>query len=204
MQPSPLPRPTPYVTYTLIAVCVAMYALNAAAPDLPLGLAALWPLGDNFAPWQVITYAFLHASVSHIVFNMFGVYMFGGELERLLGASRFALLYFASVLTAAAAQLAFASYTGSANPTIGASGGLFGLLLAYAMIFPKRRIMLLIPPIPMPAWLFVTLYAGAELYFGVTGTFEGIAHFAHLGGLVGGFIVLTHWRLRFERKQKRT
>jgi membrane associated rhomboid family serine protease len=204
MQPATLPRPTPYLTYTLIAACVGMYALTVLAPDAPLGLAALWPLGEHFAPWQVLTYAFLHAGLSHLVFNMFGVYMFGGELERLLGSGRFAALYFASVLTAALAQLAFGAFTGSPNPTIGASGGLFGLLLAYAMIFPKRRILLLIPPIPMPAWLFVTLYASAELYFGVTGTLEGIAHFAHLGGLVGGFLVLTHWRLKYERKQNRT
>jgi membrane associated rhomboid family serine protease len=204
VQSSPLPRPTPFVTYTLIAICVSMYVLTVSAPDLPLGMAALWPLGENFAPWQIFTYAFLHASPSHLLFNMIGVYMFGGELERLLGASRFAVLYFAGVLTAALAQLAFGAYTDSLNPTIGASGGLFGLLLAYAMIFPKRKILLLIPPIPMPAWLFVTLYASAELYFGVTGTLEGIAHFAHLGGLVGGFLVLTHWRLQYERKHGRS
>jgi len=81
-----------------------------------------------------------------------------------------------------------------------ASGGLFGLLLAFAMVFPKRTIVLLIPPIPMPAWLFVTLYAGIELYLGVTGTLEGIAHFAHLGGLVGGFAVLMHWRAQYARR----
>lgn len=202
MQPSTPPRPTAYVTHAVIAVCVLMYITAVSAPYLPIGIAALWPLGEYFAPWQLITYAFLHGGFSHLVFNMLGVYMFGGELERLFGARRFALLYFASVLTAAFAQLAFSSYSESLNPTVGASGGLFGLLLAYAMIFPKRKLLLLILPIPIPAWLFVTLYAAAELYFGVTGTLDGIAHFAHLGGLVGGFLVLTHWRLQHERRLK--
>jgi membrane associated rhomboid family serine protease len=78
--------------------------------------------------------------------------------------------------------------------TIGASGGVFGLLLAYAMLFPKRKVVPLIPPIPMPAWLFAALYAGVELFLGVTGTLSGIAHFAHLGGMVGSALVIAQWR----------
>jgi len=188
-------RPTPLLTYTLIGACVAVFFWLRSDPATVFELAALWPLGsDYFAPWQLLSYAFLHGGFSHLIFNMLGVFMFGAELERGFGTRRFALLYFASVITAALAQLAFAAATGSAQPTVGASGGLFGLLLAYAMIFPKRIIVLLIPPIPLPAWLFVTLYAGVELYLGVTGTLEGIAHFAHLGGLVGGFLVLMFWR----------
>ncbi len=190
---------TPVLTYALIAVCVAAYFLQTINPRMMFEFGALWPWGEYFAPWQLLTYAFLHGGVTHLAFNMFGIYMFGGDLERLFGPRRFALLYFASVITAALAQLAWGYYTQSSSPTVGASGGLFGLLLAFAMVFPKRTIVPLIPPIPMPAWLFVTLYAGVELYLGVTGTLEGIAHFAHLGGLVGAFIVLMTWRNRSAR-----
>lgn len=202
VQPDPLPRITPYATYALIALCALAFALQAPFPRLMLGQGALWPWGENFELWQLVTYSFLHGDPSHLIFNMLGVYMFGAELERLFGTRRFLVLYFAGVVSAAFAQLLFAQYTGSSNPTIGASGGLFGLLLAFAMIFPKRTIVPLIPPIPMPAWLFVTLYAGLELYLGVTGTFEGIAHFAHLGGLVGAFLVLTYWRMQTRRRRQ--
>ena len=85
-------------------------------------------------------------------------------------------------------------------PTVGASGGVFGLLLAFGMAFPQRRIILLFPPIPMPAWLFVTLYGLLELYLGVTGTSQGVAHFAHLGGMVVGFVLLTLWRGQVRRR----
>lgn len=195
-------RSAPLLTYSLIGVCVAVFFWLRNDPQTVFEMGALWPVdSDYFAPWQLLSYAFLHGGFSHLIFNMLGVFMFGAELERLFGTRRFALLYFASVVTAALAQLAFGAYTGSENPTVGASGGLFGLLLAYAMIFPKRTIVLLIPPIPMPAWLFVTLYAGVELYLGVTGTLEGIAHFAHLGGLVGGFLVLMSWRAQGLRRR---
>ena len=104
------------------------------------------------------------------------------------------ILYIVSVLTAAAAQLLVTSVMGSSAPTIGASGGLFGLLISFAMVFPRRIIVLLIPPIPMPAWLFVILYGLIELTLGVTGIASGIAHFAHLGGLFGGWAVVRYWR----------
>lgn len=105
-------------------------------------------------------------------------------------------LYFASVLSAGALQLLVTSLTGSVYPTVGASGGVFGLLLAYGMCFPNRIVMLLIPPVPLPAWLFVMLYAVIELMLGVTGTQSGVAHFAHLGGMIGGYIVIRRWRRR--------
>jgi membrane associated rhomboid family serine protease len=79
-------------------------------------------------------------------------------------------------------------------PTVGASGGVFGLLLAYGLAYPRRKLMLLFPPIPMPAWLFVTLYGLLELYLGVTGNNEGVAHFAHLGGMAAGYALLVYWR----------
>jgi rhomboid family protein len=162
---------------------------------------ALWPLGTSgavsFQPWQIVTYSFLHAGFWHLFVNMFALYMFGGELERLWGQRRFVQLYFASVIAAAASQLLFSSLAGAPPyPTVGASGGIFGLLLAYAMYFPHRTIVLLIPPIPMPAWLFVTLYGVLELYLGITGTQEGVAHVAHLGGMLGAWLMIRYWRGR--------
>jgi membrane associated rhomboid family serine protease len=120
---------------------------------------------------------------------------FGRELEAWWGSKAFLRFWIASVLSAALVQLSVTAATGSTQATVGASGGLFGLLLGFAMMFPKRRILLLIPPIPMPAWLFVLLFGALELYLGVSGTASGIAHFAHLGGMLGGFWMLQRWRL---------
>ena len=123
--------------------------------------------------------------------------MFGGELERVFGPQRYLNLYFIAVITAALTQLVFAGVSGGEPyPTVGASGGIFGLLLAYGMYFPRRMILLLIPPIPMPASVFVIVYGVLELYLGVTGTQEGVAHFAHLGGMLGAWFVIRHWRGR--------
>jgi len=156
---------------------------------------ALWPLASgHFMPWQLVTYAFVHAGLMHLAFNMYGLWMFGSELERLWGPRRLGLVYGASVLTAAMAQLGMTSLLGNSAPTVGASGGLFGLLVGFAMAFPQRKIMLLLPPIPMPAWVFVTLYGVIELTLGVTGTANGVAHFAHLGGLLGGWLVIRYWQ----------
>lgn len=184
----------PPATQALIVTCVILFLLPNLV-GLPLGALALWPFGSGaFMPWQLVTYAFLHGGLSHLVFNMFGLYMFGAELERVWGSKRFLIFYFVSVLTAAAAQLAVAAWTGNLYPTIGASGGLFGLLVGFAMLFPHRKIVPLIPPIPMPAWLFVVLYGLVELGLGVTGSMTGVAHFAHLGGLLGGWLVIRYWR----------
>ena len=131
---------------------------------------------------------------------MFALYMFGGEVERLLGHRHFLEYYLVCVVGAAVAQVVV---MGNMNqppvPTVGASGGVFGLLLAFGMAWPHRRLMLLFPPIPMPAWLFVTLYGVLELYLGVTGSGAGVAHFAHLGGMAAGYALLMYWRGRARR-----
>jgi membrane associated rhomboid family serine protease len=155
---------------------------------------ALWPLTGGFLPWQVISYAFLHGSFTHLFFNMLGVWMFGGELERVWGPRRFLQFYGVSVLAAAATQLIVTLLLGTPYPTVGASGGLFGLLLAYAVMFPNRMIMLLIPPVPIRAKWLVAIYGGLELLFGVTNPNSGIAHFAHLGGALGGWLMIRYWR----------
>jgi membrane associated rhomboid family serine protease len=192
----------PPATRVLLLANVAMFVLESLSGSSGLiAYLALWPLGTtgavSFEPWQLVTYSFLHAGFWHIFVNMFALYMFGGELERLWGPRRFVQLYFASVVAAAGTQLIFSSLSGAQPyPTVGASGGIFGLLLAYAMYFPHRTIVLLIPPIPMPAWLFVTLYGLLELYLGITGTQEGVAHVAHLGGMLGAWLVIQYWRGR--------
>jgi len=196
--------PVRSVNGTLILANVAVFLLQLQAPDALLVNYALWPLGTHaapevgqlvsFAPWQLVTSAFLHGSPTHLFLNMFALWMFGRDCERVLGARRYLALYGAAMLSAALAQLAAASLATAAYPTVGASGAVFGVLLAFAMLFPERRIMLLIPPIPMPAWLFVTVYGVIELANGVFGTQAGIAHFAHLGGMLGAWLLLRHWR----------
>lgn len=193
------------LTRTLIIINVGVFLGEMLVGNLLILNFALWPLSTatasggypGFEPWQIITYCFLHGGFTHLLFNMFALYMFGSELERLFGAKRFLSLYFASVITAAIAQLVVSGAAGGEPyPTIGASGGIFGLLLAYGLYFPNRTIVLLIPPIPMPAWLFVTLYGALELFLGVSGRQEGVAHFAHLGGMLGAWLLIRHWRAR--------
>jgi membrane associated rhomboid family serine protease len=187
-------------TSALIATNVAIFLLQGIFPGLVEPF-ALWPWGASqidpqagFAPWQLVTYAFLHGSLLHLAFNMFALYMFGGAMERVFGERRYLIYYFMSVIAAGLTQLLVAALSGGVYPTVGASGGVFGLLLAYAIYFPRSRVMLLFPPIPMPARAFVVIYAVLELYLGVTGSQEGVAHFAHLGGMLGGYLMLKYWR----------
>jgi membrane associated rhomboid family serine protease len=188
----------------LIAANAAVYLLQVMSGPSFEVLFGLWPYqpidGQSyFHVWQIVTYAFLHdtQSYTHILFNMLGLFMFGTEIERYVGPIRLLACYFASVITAALTQLIVPALLGAPPaPTIGASGGVFGLLLAYALMFPHRKVVPLIPPIPMPAWLFATIYALVELFLGVTGTLSGIAHFAHLGGMIGSAFVVLQWRRR--------
>jgi membrane associated rhomboid family serine protease len=198
----------PPVTTALIVANVAVYLLQGLAPQIVVPF-ALWPLatagagvGASFAPWQLFTYAFLHASLLHLAFNMFALYMFGGAIEQVFGPRRYLVFYFVSVLSAAITQLVVAMLAHGIYPTIGASGGVFGLLLAYGMYFPRNRVMLLFPPIPMPARVFVFVYAVIELLLGVTGSQQGVAHFAHLGGMIGGYLLLRFGRGGIRRSSR--
>jgi len=189
------------LTRVLIAINVVVYCLQALTGDQLLYSFALWPLGGtdpdvpSFEIWQLLTYGFMHGSWWHLGFNMWALYMFGDEVERVIGIKRFAGLYFTSLITAALTQLAFCWIAGLPPfPTVGASGAVFGVLLGFAMYFPKRIILLIIPPIPLPARVFVILFAALELFLGVTGSQEGVAHFAHLGGLIGAWFFLRRRR----------
>ena len=187
---------------SLIAANVAMFLVQLTAGFVVERWLALWPLTPldgavQFRVWQLVSYAFLHSTgePAHLIFNMLGLWMFGVEIERYVGSGHMLACYFASVLTAALTQLYVPQWLGAPpSPTIGASGGVFGLLLAYALLFPHRKVVPLIPPIPMPAWVFASIYAGIELFLGVTGTLSGIAHFAHLGGMIGSAAVMYQWR----------
>ena len=200
---------TPAVRWLLLAN-VAIFGLQSLYPDAIISRFALWPLhgADRyglpaFEPWQLISYAYLHGGIEHIFFNMFAVYMFGPELERLLGTRRFNVYYLACVFGAGLTQLLVQANfeTDASGPTVGASGGVFGLLLLFGMAFPQRRLMLIFPPIPMPAWLFVTLYGLAELFMGVFSVLPGIAHFAHLGGMAAGYLLIRYWHATSPRRR---
>ncbi len=191
----------PPVTRALIIANVVVFLLQSNGVAL-LESFALWPpasrdyASPGFAPWQLVTYSFLHGSLTHIAFNMFGLYMFGSEAERLFGQRFFLIYYFASVIAAGITHLVITSFIGGPPiPVVGASGGVYGLLLAFGVYFPHRRVVLLIPPIPMKARTFVIVFAVVELVFGVTGTASGVAHFAHLGGMLGGWLMIL-WRRR--------
>jgi membrane associated rhomboid family serine protease len=193
--------PIPPITKNLMLACTAVFCLQ-----LFFGLVTQWfalfPLGSGqFMPWQVLSYAFLHGGFGHLFFNMLGLWMFGSELERLWGGKRYVRFLLAGVLAAAVAQLLVTALVGSRAYTVGASGALFALLLAYGMLFPNRVIMPLFPPIPMKARTFVIVFGAIELLLGsgildsLLGAGGGnVAHFAHLGGMVGGWLMIRLWR----------
>lgn len=187
----------PPATRGLIIANVIVFLVQQLAWDPMLGWFALWPLQSGlFRVWQLITYAFLHGSVAHIFLNMFALFMFGSGLESYWGARRYLIYYFVCVLAAAVTQLAVEGAASGAEPVLGASGGIFGVLLAFAWYFPRQRLIVLPIPIPIPAWLFVTIYALIELFSGLTRTQQGVAHFAHLGGMAGGALCILYWRAR--------
>jgi membrane associated rhomboid family serine protease len=194
----------PPVTAALIGANVGMFLLQLAG-GLPLvELFALWPpaasgprAGPPFELWQLLTYSFLHGSLLHLGFNMLALYTFGRDVERLFGSLWYLQYYAASVIAGALTHLVVSAWMGASPvPTVGASGGVYGLLLAYGVYFPRRTVILLFPPIPLPARVFVVLFAALELYFGVTGTLSGVAHFAHLGGMLGGWLMIRMRRRR--------
>ncbi len=200
---------TPTVRALLIANLAVFAAQTFLGPDRFAPL-ELWPLhGDQlygvlpFEPWQLVSYGFLHAGFMHLFANMFALYMFGPDVEQLLGRARFRIFYFVCLLGAGIAQLVVgATIQLSPSGTIGASGAIFGILLCYGMAFPRRTLMLIFPPIPMPAWLFVTLYGLLELFYGVSGREPGVAHFAHLGGMAAGYALILYWRMRSTRGRR--
>jgi len=205
-----MPRPFTYfppIVQILLILNGVGFLLLMYSPEPMFENFALWPLGltgqtlfEGIAPrfqlWQLVSYSFLHGGLFHLLINMYVLWMFGSRIELAWGSKAFVIYYFVCVIGAGLVQLFVASQAVSAGeiyPTVGASGGVFGLLLAFGLTFPNERLMLLFPPIVLKAKWLVLIYAGIELYAGVTGTMAGIAHFAHLGGMLFGFLLLLYW-----------
>jgi membrane associated rhomboid family serine protease len=190
------PSAIPNVIFALLIINGVVFALQQVSPRVLMINFALWPAGPSnspFMPWQLLTYGFLHGNLMHIAFNMFALWMFGRELELMMGPRRFITYFLTCVIGAGFIQLIVAGTQGGLYPTVGASGGVFGILLAYGLAFPNRTIMLLFPPIPMKAKYFVLVFGLLELYLGVSGSAPGVANFAHLGGMLFGFLLLQYW-----------
>jgi len=202
----------PPISIGIIVVCVVIFLLQNISPQSSLGPLvlntlnnmALWPLAsDNpqpwhlsFYPWQLITYGFLHGGFNHLFFNMFALWMFGLPIERMWGSRRFVEFYFICILGAGLVQLLVQYISGEHYPTIGASGAVFGLLLAFGVTWPNTKLFLIFFPVPIKAKWFVLIYGAAELIFGVTGAMPQVAHYAHLGGLFFGAGLLWRWGWR--------
>ena len=200
----------PPVIGFLITANVLIFLLQMViGPQALIATFGLWPISTgaempalfgappDFQIWQLLTYGFLHGGPLHLFVNLFAMWILGVHLEHAWGSRTFALYFFICVIGAGLVQLFVATQAaagGEVYPTVGASGGVFGILLAFGMMFPNHRLLLLIPPIPIRAKYFVIGYGAFELFAGMTGTMAGIAHFAHLGGMVVGFLLIQYWR----------
>jgi len=207
----------PPAAFIILGLTVAAYFLQSMNEIETMRLFALWPLATpeqmrftgigvldtGFGAWQLISYGFMHGGIGHLFFNMFALYMFGLPIERAWGTQRFVIFYVVCMVGAGLVQLLTAAVTESIIPTVGASGAIFGLLLAFGMMYPNQRIMLLIPPIPIKAKYFVVGYGLLTLFLGITGTNNGVAHFAHLGGMLFGLGLILYWG-RSDFRQRNT
>jgi len=194
----------PVVTRNLLYVNIIMYVATIINEDFMVGTFAMFfPTSPYFHWWQPLTHMFMHGGFWHIFFNMYTLVMFGMVVERALGTQRYLIFYFVTGLGAAALhtgvewlQLTFMGggmgilYT----PMVGASGAIFGVLVAFAMLYPEARLTLIFPPVTLDAKWWVLIFIGIELVTGITGTAMGIAHFAHLGGALFGWLLIRYWR----------
>ena len=215
---------TPVVRNLLIINVIFYGVTHVLAPGLQPLLAGYYPAAPQFQPWQVVTHMFMHASIGHIFFNMFALYMFGSQLERVWGPKRFLNYYLACGLGAFALHelvvgwglfMEFGTWFPSVQdlypnlgysdsmrqaqrlfvPVVGASGAVFGLLLGFGMLFPNTRLQLLFPPIPVKARVFVLGYGAIELLMALQNNpGDNVAHFAHLGGMIFGYLLLKKWQ----------
>lgn len=209
-------RNIPNVTKNLLIINLLVFAATYINKDFMYSTFALfYPASQYFRWWQVVTHMFMHGGIWHIFFNMYALVMFGSIIERIIGEKKFLILYFICGLGAVAlhigvqaiqssiymsqiadgSQKAMAAYQAlKMTPTVGASGAIYGLLIGYAMLFPDARLTLIFPPVTMSAKVWVIVFAVIELFTGVTGFATGIAHFAHLGGMLFGWMLIKYWR----------
>lgn len=175
-----------------VLVFIATFFINQDWMNL---VALYHPYSPNFQPYQIITHFFAHGGIGHIFFNMFGLVLFGSPLESRWGPKRFLIYYIFCALGAAFVQTAINHYTGDFNGAmLGASGALYGLLIAFAWKFPNVELMLIFLPIPIKAKFFVPIMIGIDLLLGFSNFGTGIAHFAHVGGALFGLILLLIWQ----------
>ena len=208
----------PPVTKKLIIINVIVFVASLLNQNFMIGTFALfYPTSVYFHWWQVVTHMFMHGGFWHIFFNMYTLLIFGCVVERIIGSKKFLLFYFICGLGAVALHLgveylqmqsymqgaALGNATAIQNiamikntPTVGASGAIYGVLMGYAMLFPESRMTLLFPPVTLSAKWMVAIFAAIELFTGVTGISAGIAHFAHLGGMLIGWLMILSWRKR--------
>ena len=208
----------PPVTKNLIIINVIVFLASLFNENFMIGTFALfYPTSQFFRWWQVVTHMFMHGGFWHIFFNMYTLLIFGCVVERIIGSKKFLLFYFVCGLGAVALHLGveylqLQSYMEGAalgnaaaiqniaiiknTPTVGASGAIYGVLMGYAMLFPESRMTLLFPPVTLSAKWMVAIFAAIELFTGVTGVAAGIAHFAHLGGMLIGWLMILAWRKR--------
>lgn len=182
---------TDVVKNLLIINVIIFFAVNflIPIPNIQQYFVLYRPFTLGFEPVQIVTHMFSHANIPHLFFNMLGLYMFGSMVEATLGPKRFLILYLTSGLAASALQMLL-----SPSPILGASGAVFGITTAFATMFPNTQLMLLFPPIPMKAKYMAILFIGVGLYSGLSGTNDGIAHFAHVGGALWGFLMIIYWK----------
>ena len=206
----------PRVTKNLIIINVIIFLATLVNKEFMISNFALfYPKSHWFHWWQVITHMFMHGNFWHIFFNMYTLFIFGCVVERIIGERKFLTFYMVCGLGAAALHLgvealqaqgylnaiaegstrAADSYMAlKSTPTVGASGAIYGVLIGYAMLFPDSRLTLLFPPVTLSAKWMVIIFAAIELVTGVTGTAAGVAHFAHLGGMLIGWMLIRYWK----------
>ena len=190
----------PEITRNIIAINVLLFIATIYSGNTMYEYLALFNYKSNyFHGWQMITHMFMHGSFTHLLFNMFGLYMFGSRLEQMWGAKRFINFYLITGLGAALLHTLVQDYeitqglVSINQPTVGASGALFGILVGFAMYWPNTQLFLMFIPVPIKAKWAVIGYAAFELFAGISGFQAGVAHFAHLGGALFGFILVQYW-----------
>lgn len=200
----------PTVTKNLVAINILMFTATLINENFMVAnFAMFYPASPFFKPWQILTHMFMHGGFWHIFFNMYSLLMFGSILERSLGTKKYLIFYFVTGLGAAAlhtgvewmqARVFIANAAVDAyqqllvTPTLGASGAIYGVLIGFAMLYPQARLTLIFPPIPMTAKWLVIIFAAIELFSGINGIQDGVAHFAHLGGMLFGWLLIRWWR----------
>ena len=184
----------PQAVKNIIIINVLVFIMSSLNGQLMDRLFALNPVCFIYRPWQLVTYMFMHGNFAHIFFNMYAVFIFGSVLERVWGTKKFVFYYLVTGVGAALIHIGVQWLTQDFALTVGASGAVFGLLLGYAMLYPDTMMGLIFPPVTMKAKWFVLIYAAIELLLGITGAQASVAHFAHLGGLVFGLVLMLYWK----------